>query len=105
MNIEGIGWIAGAAFVTPYLVSYLKAGTWSTQAKRYLSIGVSIVLGAAAYGTQYGFDTMAVSTLDEALTMGGVVWALGQLVYANIVSGTALEVKVAGTKAGLSAGL
>lgn len=103
MDIEGIGWLAVAVVVAPYAISYLKGAgeSMTLQTKRYIAVGVSVVLGTLAYGAQNGFDTLRFENFEQIITLGGAVWVIGQVVYAKLVGGTWLEVKAAETSAGL----
>jgi hypothetical protein len=93
-------WIGSAALLAPYAISYMKAAHWEPQTKRLFAVGVSVALGVAAFITQHGIS-VSVANLELMAAQGTGVWALGQIVYAHLVSGTSLETKLAQTRAGL----
>ena len=101
MGDETIWWIGGAAVVAPYLISYLKAADWPAQRQRIFALVMSVVLGVVAYGSEHGFDALTAGGSEGIVTTAVAVWALGQLVYSNLVSGTALEGTLSTTRAGL----
>jgi hypothetical protein len=101
MDLESLWWLAGAAFVAPYAISYLKADGWTAQRTRLFAVVVSVALGVVAYATQFGWAAISFDNVEMMLAEGTGVWFLGQVVYDKLVGGTALEVTAAATKVGI----
>lgn len=98
---ETIGWLASAGVVAPFLISFLKSETWSTQTKRYFAVAVSIPLGVGVMIATGGWDTFAITDVDGILAAATEVWLLGQVAFAFVIKGTKLEDRASETGAGL----
>jgi len=88
-GVFGIAGLAGV--ILPFVISFLKDTTWSTQIKHLVSFGLSAVV---AFGITVVDNGVVISNWTEFLANLGVIFTVANVVYTQYFSNTELNKKI-----------
>lgn len=87
----GYGVAALLGVVMPFVISFLKDVTWSTQAKHAVSLAVSAVAAVGITAIDNGVD---LANWQNFVANLGIIFTVSNVVYRQYFENTALNLKV-----------
>jgi len=97
MEIDFVAWAALIGAVLPLVISAVKQKTWSTQVKKYVAAGTSLVAAVIYTGAAEGWELGSFSDFWAYLIVSGAgIFALAQTTYSGFWEDNAVEVRLAG---------
>lgn len=88
-----------AGLIVPFVVSFLKNKTWSTQVKQLIAIAVSLVVGV---GITFIDNGVSVDGWQDILANFGVVFTVANVWYGQYFGNTVVNAKLESSGVGAS---